>query len=59
MLLANVVMQSVAGEPSLTEESEATPLNVVWWLHMTIAYKTFRALVSLHKATHGAAGLMA
>ena len=58
MLLANVVLQSVAGEPQLTEESEATPLNVVWWLHMTIAYKTFRALVSLQKATHGQTGLM-
>jgi hypothetical protein len=59
MLLANVVMQSVAGEPSLGEDSEATPLTIVWWLHMTIAYKTFRALVSLHKATHGTEGLMA
>jgi hypothetical protein len=57
MLLANVVLQSVAGEQALTEDPEATPLNVVWWLHMTIAYKTFRALVSQHMAAHGELGL--
>jgi hypothetical protein len=58
MLLANVVLQSVGGEHVLTQESEATPINVVWWLHMTIAYKMFRALVSLHRGTHGEPELM-
>ena len=59
MILANVFLQSTgAGDVLLTADSDATPVNVVSWLHMTIASKTFRALVSLHKATHGAAALM-
>ena len=54
MILANVYLQSTAGtEVVLTADSEATPVNVVAWLHMMIASKTFRALVSLHKAAHG------
>jgi hypothetical protein len=53
MLLAHVVLPSLGDDFTLTENSDATPLNVVWWLHMTIAYKTFRALVSLHRATNG------
>ena len=54
MILTNVYLQSTAGtDVVLTADSEATPVNVVAWLHMMIASKTFRALVSLHKASHG------
>ena len=58
MILANAFLQSTdAADAVLTTDSEATPVNVVSWLHMTIASKTFRALVSAHKAAHGEAGL--
>ena len=54
MIAVNLYLQSTQpSETVLTADSEATPINVVSWLHMTIAYKTFRALLSSHKATHG------
>ena len=59
MIAVNLYLQStLPSETVLAADSEATPINVVSWLHMTVAYKTFRALLSWHKATHGEPSLM-